>query len=321
MSAEDQLLPEQQLVRYLLGTRPVEETERLDALSITDDAFALRLLAIENDLVDSYVRGELDGDALQEFESCYLNSSVRREKLAFARALHQLAGSAATGQASSLPAEKPFLRDTVPPRTLPAKSVFSAPSFAPQWIFAAAAVVALFTAGYFALQNRYLHNQLAAEESSQGTSRQDEQKLQSQLDEQSSAIARAQEELARVHEVLARSAALRMPAILLLPQTRGTAEPVRIAVPSGTNQLLLQLELESNEFPQYRVALKDPATDKTIWTSDVQSSHSANKHGTVSVSLPSRYLKERNYLLQLTGIPAQGPAELLSSYMFQAILR
>ena len=37
------------LVRYLLGSLPEDETERLDELSVSDDDFVWRLRAAEND--------------------------------------------------------------------------------------------------------------------------------------------------------------------------------------------------------------------------------------------------------------------------------
>ena len=86
-SADKQGLDDGVLTRYLLGSLPSEESERVDELSFADDEFALRLDAVENDLVDAYARGDLSGDALQQFQNFYLSSPRRREKVDFARAL------------------------------------------------------------------------------------------------------------------------------------------------------------------------------------------------------------------------------------------
>src|SRR5258708_2841516 len=121
MSAEEQLRPDEQLVQYLLGTLPENESEPLDALSIVDDAFALRLAAVENDLVDSYVRGELSGETSERFESFYRDSPARREKLSFAKSLNQLAISHADSVASIAQARNnsPILPNTAPAKSLP----------------------------------------------------------------------------------------------------------------------------------------------------------------------------------------------------------
>jgi hypothetical protein len=79
---EDQLF-----VHYLLGLLPEKDAERVDELSIANEAVASRLCAVENDLVDAYVRGTLAGDTLKRFESFYLASTRRHEKVMIARGL------------------------------------------------------------------------------------------------------------------------------------------------------------------------------------------------------------------------------------------
>ena len=69
------------LVRYLVGSMPDAEAERLDELSVADDEFALRLSAVEHDLVDAFVNGELSGDVLERFRARYLTSPALRENL------------------------------------------------------------------------------------------------------------------------------------------------------------------------------------------------------------------------------------------------
>jgi hypothetical protein len=78
---------DQFLTWYLLGALPAAVAQRLDELSIADDALAARLSAVENDLVDAYVRNELSGEELERFKSFYLSSAKRRQKVEFAAAL------------------------------------------------------------------------------------------------------------------------------------------------------------------------------------------------------------------------------------------
>ena len=321
MSAEEQLRPDEHLIQYLLGTLPENEAEPLDALSIADDAFALRLSALENDLVDSYVRGELSGQNLNQFESFYLSSPARREKLAFAKSLSQLEISRATSLASAvrIPQSSSVLPNTSPAKSFSLASIFSVPNLTIQWGLAAVSLLLLIVSGFFTLQNRNLRKQLAAQSLSPGSS-QDERNLQAQLDEQSIAIAKAQAELSRMSASLD-APATNTAAILLLPQTRGISQLPQIALASSATTLPLQLALESSEFPRYRVALKDPGSDKTLWTSEPLSISSAARSKTISVLVPSQLLKERNYLLQLTGVPANGSPVSLSTYMFHVVIR
>jgi anti-sigma factor RsiW len=118
-----QIYNEELIVQYLLGSLSEEETERLDELCFVDDEFAERLSAVENDLVDTYVRGELSSRNLKRFDSHYLASPRRREKVKIARAFQIHAGRTVTaGQAQFAPepssmndrSRKPFPRLALP---------------------------------------------------------------------------------------------------------------------------------------------------------------------------------------------------------------
>jgi hypothetical protein len=78
------------LTQYLLGQLPEEETERMDEMSIADDEVAWRLRAVENDLVDAYVRGKLSGETLERFKSSYLSTPQRRKRVILANALFSI---------------------------------------------------------------------------------------------------------------------------------------------------------------------------------------------------------------------------------------
>src|SRR5215510_11018191 len=84
---EMQIYNEELIVQYLLGSLSKEETERFDKLCFVDDEFAERLSAVENDLVDAYVRGELSPATRERFRVAYLSSEERRQKVRFAEAL------------------------------------------------------------------------------------------------------------------------------------------------------------------------------------------------------------------------------------------
>ena len=71
------------MIQYLLNELPDAETERLDELSIADDEFAGRLRALEYDLIDGCVRGEISGEHLEKIraleqsgQSCVFGSLV-----------------------------------------------------------------------------------------------------------------------------------------------------------------------------------------------------------------------------------------------------
>src|SRR5262245_48568132 len=77
------------LVRYLLGEADRGDEERFDEWSVTDGAFADRLRALEHDLADAYVRGELTPSDRERWEARYLASQHGRDDLALAEALER----------------------------------------------------------------------------------------------------------------------------------------------------------------------------------------------------------------------------------------
>ena len=88
-------------------------------------------------------------------------------------------------------------------------------------------------------------------------------------------------------------------------------------MPQGTSFVILLLELEADDFPAYRVGLKDSAKNQIVWHSANLAPVSSGANKTVSVSFPARLFQQQNYVMELTGVSAQGTAELITSYAFR----
>src|SRR5947207_12266493 len=80
---------ENQVLRYLLGEMPDRERTDFEDRCFADDSFYQTVLAAEDDLIDSYVRGELAATARRLFEARYLASPRLSSRVDFARALQQ----------------------------------------------------------------------------------------------------------------------------------------------------------------------------------------------------------------------------------------
>ena len=305
------------LRRYLLGALPPDETERLDERSIANDDFAARLSAVENDLVDAYVQGELSGDTLESFRTSYLSSPQRREKVTFAQSLYSFAGG-------TLPAGSEFV---------PAKPVSLWPALAvfPRWAFAGALAM-LLAAGFLFVENLGLRNQVKQARADRQVLQQREHDLQARLDEQHASDAVTANELEQVRKSLAQleqNSASRQPrsalssfpvsvaAFVLSPQLRGGAKIADLSLPGGTTRVDLRLELEANDFPQYHVALKALKTGQIVWHSGELKAETKGQDSTVRISLPANLLKHEAYLLEITGSQPKGAAEFVSSYVFR----
>ena len=301
----------QVLIQYLIGSLPEAEAERLDELSISDDEFVSRLSAAENDLVDAYVRGELSGESLQQFRARYFSSQRGRDKVAFADALRLRemrdetlqAGAAAPGSSARFAA---WLFRTVP-----------GPD--PAWAWAGVAALTLVAAGYLLFANGRLQQELARAQSDRAALQSRARNLQRRLERERPADAGP----AKAAEVggpnPAKTEPLRIASLLLAPPTRGIGGVPRLAVPPATDAVALRLQLEADEFPRYRVALKAAASDRVLWRSEKLESVLEGGARVVRVRVPAALLAPRHYSAELTGISPGGAAELLGTYSFAVV--
>jgi hypothetical protein len=318
-SAEQQRFDDQVLIRYLLGALPEEEAERLDGLSIADDAFAWRLNAVEDDLVDGYVRGELSGENLARFKEFYLSSPRRIQKLEFAEALSSFGAETATAAAQTVPSSRPKQESSI---DLPARRWFSAPYFVPQWGFAGGALVLLFAAGYLLLDNVRLRRQATVAQGSHAAFDQHEEELQRQLNDERAANAALTKELGNLRESQPNLDHLKTVSALLLPSTRGAGRVPTVSLAGGTELVVLLLTLESDDFPAYRVSLNDSATNQIVWRSANLEAASGSSNKIVAVNFPAHLLQQRNYVLELSGVSSkEGRTELIGGYPIRVAIK
>ena len=80
--------------QYLLGELTESERERVEESYFADDSLFERFLAVKDDILDAYARGDLTGDKLKSFEEHYLASKARRQRVEEARDLIRLTSSA-----------------------------------------------------------------------------------------------------------------------------------------------------------------------------------------------------------------------------------
>ena len=318
-SQENQALDDRLLTRYLLGALPEEQAERLHELSITDEEFAGRLDALENDLVDAYVRNELCADDAKQFKTFYLSSSTRQQKVAFAEGLLALENRAV------LPVKaKPAKELTVPElrkEDASSRRILSFPRFAFQAGLAAASLIMLVLSSYLLLQNSQLRKQVNEAQAQDATGNQRAQELERQLNQLKAANAEALNQLKQARQSRTSLDGLKTLAFVLPPPMRGTAQIPSIRLHPGTDLVVLILSLESDDFPAYRARLSDPVTGLAVWHSANLKSASSGERRAVTVSFPAGALKQQSYVIDLTGVPARGAAEVIGSYPFRLVLQ
>lgn len=320
MPPKEQPASDELLIGYLLGTLPSQEAELLDERSIADEEFYLRLDAVENDLVDSYVRGELAGETLERFKVGYLSSPSRVQRVEFARALVQLERRRSAGVATE---ESTAASAILKPNDWKQKTSRTARWIQVgglQWGLAAAAVLLLFISGFLLVQNARLRKQEAEAREQQATTAQRQQEIENQLNEQRSANAGLLKELEQLRESLPGNESLKTVAFLLLPPTRGASQITKVTIPPAMDRVSLRMRLETDGFPVYRAALKDLATNQTIWQSGDLKARSKGPMTQIAVTLAAGMFQPRSYAIEVSGVSSQGSQELLTTYTFKVMI-
>ena len=87
-------MDESLLVKYLLGDLSPEEQVQIEDRAFADPDYLIVLEAVEVDLIDAYVGGDLSRAERRRFELQFLVSPERRKKVAFARDLARVAATA-----------------------------------------------------------------------------------------------------------------------------------------------------------------------------------------------------------------------------------
>jgi anti-sigma factor RsiW len=315
--SRQQRIDDEVLKDYLFGDLSSDETERLDELSIVDDDFAARLDTVESDLVDAYVRGELSGETLEKFQNRYLSSERRRERVAFAESLYSIAGKYNPQRAAD--------------RQAPAKSARSSwrDWFAFPRLAWAGGLAMLLIISFLLVDNLRLRDKASQSAADRAALQQRERDLQAQLSAEHAANAKTGNGLDQVRKSPAQpdnravahlpSLPVSVAAFVLAPQMRGGTQIPNLSLPQETTRVDFRLDLETNDYPHYRVTLKSLKTDKPLWHSGNLAAVTKGESSTLSISLPAKLLKQEMYQLDLTGTPSSGEAEFVSSYVFRIV--
>jgi hypothetical protein len=279
----------------------------------------------------------LTGETLERFESVYLASPRRRQKVEFASSFLR-AVDRTTVPADQEPAGEPGPQpvgeqDGAPQPALDIWRAIQRSSAA--WLPAVAAALLVCASGALLIRNVQVGRELNESRRERATLSQRVSELEQQLKSQQTAYVDVANALERVRTSQSpgqekssdlkpsgrgTSASLSTIAMTLLPMTRSADAVPTLTIPAGTDRVAFELRLEANEFPRYRVALRDPATGSIVWRSGEVASPSTSSPSRISVLVPAGILKAQHYSLELLGQRAAGrEEEVAASYAFKAV--
>lgn len=321
------------LSRYLLGRLDEAQRDDLEVRLLADDDVYAAMLAVEDDLIDAYARGELSGDDRQSFESHFLPRSGVAERIAFARSLQTVTAQAASPQKGE-PAERRAIGWVDRLATWLDELLAPVPSL--RLLPVAAALLLAVATGWFAWQNAHLQGnverlQAAVQETRDAQSRLDERRadLEAELatvraaaadtsDAEELAVAQQRigelqgevESLRRLPERKRRVAA----SFLLTLATRSEGVP-ELLIPQAADVVTLQLDTAGDDqyYDAFRVRVLARGGAEA-WSRSGLAATAAT--GTVDVELAADVFAPGRYEVLLDGLGDDG-AELVGAYEFQ----
>lgn len=253
------------IVRYLLDQTTPEERATLEARYMEDDAFFQELVDTENELVDSYVRGEMASSERQEFERYYLTIPERHERVANARAIQDLRRQDA----------RPVRRSRMQSGALKALAL------------TAAVLIVGFLLFRVAVENYRTRFELQQ-------ARRHEQELQQQIEALKSQIQALQNAPpAQTGQIVA---------LALSPGlVRGGAQGKTLTIPQDATAVRIDLYVEGADFAEYSAALETPE-GSTLWRrTGLHSQPDREGVRAVRIEAPASEFRSGDYVLKLTG--------------------
>ncbi|MFV0390060.1 MAG: hypothetical protein ACK5NT_15055 [Pyrinomonadaceae bacterium] len=317
---------------YLLKNSTDAEVEEFDALSITDEDFSNALNIAESDLIDSYLRNELDKNTREEFEKVYSASKIKREKVEFARAL-QIFG--ANELSKSKQKEEPAFFNNVlhffSARNLVYASLIILLGFGAFLGFLLISVpseIAEETPPFVSSptpQNNEATTPAPNNPSSEAsvtpeapTSSTNSQHPTPITTESVDKTPQAKTPLPKTPKPAntTTSSKPKLAVFVLQPPMRGSGSLETISIAPETAGIKFVLQLESDEFEEYSVSLKNQA-GKILWQNPTVPRVRSELH----VLLPPKLLTNDIYFFTVSGKDEVGNSIIIGDYSFRTVLR
>ncbi|HTC96011.1 MAG TPA: hypothetical protein VK699_21395 [Terriglobales bacterium] len=288
-------------LQYLLGELPERNAVEFEEQCFADDNLFEETCALENDLLDSFIQGELSQAQRHQFEKGYLVSPARRANLEFSRLLAEHISAAKPRVAAAKPSSAPaFLFFQPWPRRLAWMSLLA---------FAIAGVSCLLVV------DRRLRYEIDSMSARQAEFQYQEQNLHQELLQL--------ETMLHPNTVAQQMPSPRIISLFLMPgSNRSGGDTHKIVITSGAPLVQVHLYLDHDEYSSYRAFLND-ANGRQIWGnhSELKSHAGAQKSRIVIVRMTSSILRSGDYLVKLQGKAANGDFEEVEDYQFQVVRR
>lgn len=313
---------EKLIARYLLGELSEEQQVEIEDRAFADREYLASITAVENDLIDEYVRHELSDADRRKFESRFLASAERRKRVEFAKALARV---------------EPVVEKTVVHEWSWRESLYgfiSGLNPAAKFAFAAAMLIILVGGAWLLTMTLRLRSQLTqlqAENQSKQNQRQAleqqieaerrrSEELNARLNQEKQQREQSDESLRQLSEPADPTNPPPRPVIAsltLLPGiSRGGGDKPSLVMPGDARLVRLNIGIDPEEqYKNFAVELRT-AAGRQVWTRENLPARNRSGARAIGLTLPASVLKSGEYELRLSGLKEGGEAEDIGFYYF-----
>lgn len=313
------------IAQYLLGELPEEQQIEIEDRAFSDGEFLANITAVENDLIDEYVRREMPESQRRQFETRFLASESRRKRVEFARAMaHVTAETRVTERETR----------TVATAAVSWRSALAALIHglnpAGKIALAVASLLLVIGGAWLITHTLKLRRQLTQLQAQQHDRQTLEQQIQmerkrseelaAQLDREKQQRAQTDESLRKLSESVNRPAETPrsiIASLLLLPGiSRGASTQPILRLPANATVVQLQIGIDpADDFKSFGMELRT-ASGRSVWTRDNLTARNTRGGRVVRLTLPASALSSGEYELRLKGVTASGGTEDVGFYYF-----
>jgi hypothetical protein len=318
---------DQTIISYLLNELSEEDQARFEEAYLSDGCLFERVQALEEELIEDYVKGDLSGRERHRFERHYFASEQRRARIETARQLVQVCSLKAPAQAaaddrieSKFFSLGPQLRSLAKRRMAP--------------VFGFAAALLLLLGAGLVLELLRLRGQLATVSEERAALERRAEESERRLVHEREQLAEARNQSAALQEKLEQEIASSQASknqivfLALTPGVRDINKPDRAVVSARTSFVDLRAELEREEtanLRSYRAIVKTVEGDREIWTQEGIKPQRRKSAQYIVVRVPADRFKAtgaQDFTLTLGAQTVGGKDyEELDSYYFQVAAR
>ena len=311
---------EKLITRYLLGELPEEQQVEIEDFAFQDPEYLATITAVENDLIDEYVRGEMPETVRRKFEERFLGSAERRKRVEFAKALTQVTSEYALKEKSAVAPVSVSWRDSL-------DAFFRSLNPVAKFAMAAIVLVLLVGGAWLVTETLSLRSRLTAlqaeNQSRQSLEQQVElqrrrnEELTAQLNQEKQQREQSEESLRQLSETPDPAPRSLIASLTLLPGlSRGGGDKPSLSIAPDVRLVRLQIGIDPEEqYKTFAVDLRSIA-GRQVWTRENLTARTRRGARSIGVTIPATALKPGDYELKLTGVTEGGAAEDVGYYYF-----